>query len=274
MDPNLPNIEKLYGLDNYTTWRIQITHLLKKEKLWKIINGVEAKPTSTTAVDGIVTNPPNTSVGSIAKWEEKDENAISILIENIKNVCLGHITYDIARENWEQLAKVFQNKDVMNKCYLRKKYINFQMKDGEDVINHIHSFKLLLEELATVGINYNEEDKVETLLASLPESYETRVQSLTNIADLTIEDVIFKILHEDLRRKKSGTSTSHSDVPTMLWTGKKSFNQRYSTKFNQSGYSKQKGLFNNRTFNHNGSISGFSGSNTGNSQMGYLPSSN
>jgi superfamily II helicase len=99
-----------------------------------------------------------------------------------------------------------------------QEYVNFQVKDGEDVINHIHSFKLLLEELATVGINYNEEDKVETLLASLPESYETRVQSLTNTEDLTIEDVISKILHEDLRRKKSGTSTSHSDVPTALWT--------------------------------------------------------
>ena len=50
----------------------------------------------------------------------------------------------------------------MNKCYLRRKYVNFQMVDGEDIINHIHSFKLLLEELATVGIVYSEEDKVET----------------------------------------------------------------------------------------------------------------
>ena len=46
------------------------------------------------------------------------------------------------------------------------------MKDGKDVINHIHSFKVLLEELATIGINYNEEDKVEILLPSLPKSYE------------------------------------------------------------------------------------------------------
>jgi hypothetical protein len=29
-----------------------------------------------------------------------------------------------------------------------------------------------------------------------------------------------------------------SDVPTTLWTGKKSSNQRYSTKSNQSGFSK------------------------------------
>ena len=105
----------------------------------------------------------------------------------------------------------------------------------------------MLEELATIGINYNEEDKVDTHLASLSESYETQVQSLTNTTDLTIEDVISKCLYEDLWRKKSGTFTSHSDVPTVLWTNKKSFNQRYSTQSNQSGYSKQKGVLNNRS---------------------------
>jgi hypothetical protein len=72
------------------------------------------------------------------------------------------------------------------------------MKDREDVKYHIHLFKLLLEELATVGIDYNEEDKVEILLTCLPESYEKRARSLTNTADLTVEDVISKILHEDL----------------------------------------------------------------------------
>ena len=46
-------------------------------------------------------------------------------------MCLGHIIHATAGENWEQLAKKIQNKDVMNKCYLYKKYIKFQMKDGE-----------------------------------------------------------------------------------------------------------------------------------------------
>ena len=158
----------------------------------------------------------------------------------------------------------------MNKFYLRRKYVNFQMVDGEDIINHIHSFKLLLEELATVGVVYSEEDKVDTLLASLPKSYEVRVQSLTNTAGLTVEDVISKILHEDLRRKKSGTSTSHGDVPQALWTGKKSLeNQRYS-KLRNNGYSRNQASTHQGTSNYE-SRQGFSGSNS--SQMGSFPSS-
>ena len=80
MDINkITNIEKLSGA-NYTTWRIRITHLLKKEKLWKIVTGVEVKPTPTVAPDGTIINPPNTGAGSIAEWEGKDEDATSILL--------------------------------------------------------------------------------------------------------------------------------------------------------------------------------------------------
>lgn len=165
MDPAWINIEKL-SLDNYTTWRIRITHLLKKEKLWRIVKGEELKPESSTSPGGTVTNPPATSAGSIEEWEEKDEAALSLLIENVKNICLGYLTSETTHLNWQQLEKIFQNKDVMNRWFLRQKYVNFKMTNGKNVTNHIHEFKLLLEELATVRLVYTEEDQVETLLAS------------------------------------------------------------------------------------------------------------
>jgi len=67
------NIEKLNG-DNYTTWRIRMTHLLKKEKLWKIIIGEELKPTPTTRSDGTIINPPETCAGSISEWENRERD--------------------------------------------------------------------------------------------------------------------------------------------------------------------------------------------------------
>jgi hypothetical protein len=67
MDPNRTNIEKLPCSNNYTTWHIRLNHLLKKEKLWKIITSVEAKLAPMTAEDGTITNCPNTGAGSIAE---------------------------------------------------------------------------------------------------------------------------------------------------------------------------------------------------------------
>jgi len=71
------------------------------------------------------------------------------------------------------------------------------MTDGENVTNHIHEYNLLLEELATIGLIYNEEDHIETLLASLLKSYESIIQALSNTL-MTVQDVISKIMHEDL----------------------------------------------------------------------------
>lgn len=73
----------------------------------------------------------------------------------------------------------------------------------------------MLEELATLGLDYSEKDKIEILLASLSELYEAIIQALRNL-HIIIQDVIFKILHEDLRRKKIGKSTNYSKVSTTL----------------------------------------------------------
>lgn len=72
----------------------------------------------------------------------------------------------------------------------KEKMSTLKMIDDKNITNHIHSFKLLLEEWATFGLIYNEEEKVEILLASLPKFYKTKVQSLTNIARLTVKDCL------------------------------------------------------------------------------------
>jgi len=98
---------------------------IKEKKLWRIVKGEEIKPRSSTSPRNTETHPPATSVGSVKEWEENDEVAQSILIENVKNICLGHLTSDTAHLNWQQLEKIFQNKNVINHCFLHRKYVNF-----------------------------------------------------------------------------------------------------------------------------------------------------
>jgi hypothetical protein len=85
---------------------------------------------------------------------------------------LGHATSpNSASENWAGFQKVYQTKDLMNKCHPRRHYVNYSMKEGADVKNHLHEFKLFLEELASVGVKYNDDDNIETMLSSPPDSY-------------------------------------------------------------------------------------------------------
>jgi hypothetical protein len=58
-------------------------------------------------------------------------------------VMLDHATSaDSANENWAGLQKVYQTKYIMNKCHPRKQYVNYSMKEGADIKNHLHEFKL------------------------------------------------------------------------------------------------------------------------------------
>jgi hypothetical protein len=83
------NIEKLDG-SSYQTWKIHLSYLLKKERLWDLVMGVELKPQNMVATNGTITDPPASGLGSISKWEDKYRIAQMLIVESVKNVCLGH----------------------------------------------------------------------------------------------------------------------------------------------------------------------------------------
>jgi hypothetical protein len=67
-----------------------LSYLLKRERLWDLVMGVELKPQNIVATDGIITDRPPTGLGSISNWEDKDRIAQMLIVESVKNVCLGH----------------------------------------------------------------------------------------------------------------------------------------------------------------------------------------
>lgn len=52
--------------------------------------GVELKPQNIVSTDGIITDRPPTGLGPISNWEDKDRIAQMLIVESVKNVCLGH----------------------------------------------------------------------------------------------------------------------------------------------------------------------------------------
>ena len=61
---------------------------------------------------------------------------------------------------------------------LRRKLYSLKLKKGASVQDHIKEMTELFNDLAVVGDNLGDEDRVVHLLASLPESYDTLVTAL------------------------------------------------------------------------------------------------
>jgi hypothetical protein len=137
---------------------------------------------------------------------------------------------DSASENWGGLQKVYPTKDIMNKCHPRKQYVSYSMKKG--LILKIISMNLnfFLEQLASVGVKYNDADNVETMLSSPPDSYVPMIMTLRPQPGETLQEVIAKLLTNDIHRQKNSEFIKGNGT-TALWVGRKQPFQQPPNKF-------------------------------------------
>lgn len=87
--------------------KIRLSYLFKKKKKWDLVIGTKVSPTTITSPDGTVPDPPRIGNGSIKDWENKNQTAQMIIVDGVKNSCLGHTTSgEAAHKNWTELQRI------------------------------------------------------------------------------------------------------------------------------------------------------------------------
>ena len=85
------------------------------------------------------------------------------------------------------------------------------LKEGASVQDHIKTMIEIFNELASVGVDITDEDRIVYLLASLPDLYDTLVTTLEASANVpTLEVVTERLLHEE-RKKLEHNSDGRVD---------------------------------------------------------------
>ena len=79
---------------------------------------------------------------------------------------------------WDALCDHYERDTLANKSMLKKQYFRTEMKEGTSIEAHMKYLKELTDKLAAIGSSISEEDKVVTLLGSLPKSYSALVTAL------------------------------------------------------------------------------------------------
>ena len=80
----------------------------------------------------------------------------------------------------QALADMYEKPSANNKVYLMKKLFNLKMPEGGSVIEHLNSFNIIVNQLVSVGIKFNDEICVLILLVSLPNNWEPIRVTITN----------------------------------------------------------------------------------------------
>ena len=109
-----------------------------------------------------------------------------------------HVAHETsAYELWTRLAEMYQAKTYLNKALLMRRLVNLKLQRGTTMAEHTSEFQNLVNQLASVDLQFENEMQTLLLLSSLLESWETFVASLNNLASnrrLTmsiVEDALF-----------------------------------------------------------------------------------
>ena len=104
---------------------------------------------------------------------------------------------------------MIQKKMPRNKAHLVRRLVKLEYKDGWSMIEHLNSFKGLVNQLMKIDMKIDDELQALLLLSSLPKSWDTLVVTLSNSAPdgkLSMDGVADSLMNEEARRKERGMS--------------------------------------------------------------------
>ncbi|KAK3726798.1 hypothetical protein QZH41_007205 [Actinostola sp. cb2023] len=179
---------------NYGTWKIQCRMALIKENLWSIVSGTEVAPAET-------------EVEKFTKFVVRRNRALATIVLSV-NTSLLYLLGDPEDPVvvWKKLSEQFQKKTWANKLSLRRRLNKLRLQEGDSVKGHIKSITEIFNELAVIGAPMEEEDKVVTLLASLPDKFDMLVTALEANSEVpNMEVVTERLFHEENKLKERET---------------------------------------------------------------------
>ncbi|KAK2458378.1 alpha carbonic anhydrase [Trifolium repens] len=150
-------IEKFTDDNDFGLWKVKMRALLTHNKCVEALKGVTQM--SATLSD--------------AEKTEMDEKALSSII-----LCLGDkVLREVARETsaaamWSKLDALYMTKSLAHKQCLKQQLYFFRMVENKSVVEQLTEFNKIIDDLANVDVNLEDEDKTFHLLCALPKSYE------------------------------------------------------------------------------------------------------
>lgn len=181
----------------FNVWKHPMT-LFMGERFWPIVEGIEPKPVAST-IEGAQVLPSTGKGTSIVEWEDKDALAFSIINNCLDNLIVSHIQHCKSASNaWKQLCDMYETKDVVSRMYLRDKLQSLKMRETKSLTKHLHTYRSILEQLASIGSRVDKEDAIFSLMRSMPSGYKPYLTTLRRQQGLSLQGLIAYFLQEEI----------------------------------------------------------------------------
>lgn len=188
-------IEPLRGTENFAVWKVRMRHILTN---LGIANHVE--PGAMTPLDPSL----------VATWKASDQKALTTIVLRVADNVLVHVeTATTAKQAWAALSTLYKSKGILGITTTRRKMHQTWCAEDGNIEEHIHTMRTFQVALARLGRPINNDEFAQTLMDSLPGSWDPFINGLSDNIASNSEQLLAKILAEDTRRQsRSGQQES------------------------------------------------------------------
>ena len=160
-------------------------------------NGLDVHLTQDTPTDDFFDEGVIGGLEPETRWRKQNGMVKSLIGTSVPDSVFTQIkSATTAREAWEILKRVNEERTRMVTVELVRKFRNKKCGDTDNVRTHFQELSDLREQLAAIGKAVDDEDFTDTLLASLPSSYSHTCTSINSSARLGAVQLTSAIVQE------------------------------------------------------------------------------
>ena len=173
------SIEKL-DVDNYAIWSVDMKWLLITKCCWSAIS-----------------DPDNVE-------EETDMKALALIGLHVQKHHKSSLAdCETAKEAWDLLSTVYKAKSNARRLQLRKELNNLKLAVDEPLTKYVARARGIRDQLLAAGQEIKEEEVAWSVLAGLPDNYESMVNIIeAGSEELDLDDMLPKLLIVEQRMAK------------------------------------------------------------------------
>jgi hypothetical protein len=125
--------------------------------------------------------------GTFTEWVKLDRKALSHIRLRVDGHVLTHIQgCTRSADAWELLSSTFQVQGTIGLIGLRRRFFSQRMNENDDIEEHVRKMRDWFQQINDIDPgSCTEIDFITTLVASLPESWDTFTQSISFQFDRT-----------------------------------------------------------------------------------------
>jgi hypothetical protein len=165
---------KLDGTSNFRAWKTRIELILAKNKVLHIVKGKIMEPEFE---EGKEKEPQNVAV--MKKFKDGDINAMSIIVDSIKDHLIPYISHIHSLKNmYDSLTNLFSVRNIGQVMSLKNELCDMKMNDDDNItsyfvrIAHLRDQKQVIEEIIL------EKELVNIVLNGLPKTWDAFAASM------------------------------------------------------------------------------------------------